>query len=92
MVKNLRCHVAPLGRPILGRAMWLHCFCVRGMRWLQALIRLCSVASSFSKKKQVLILHMGATKLVGSNFNFCNKTKNPTLKLSVQMIDIVQIQ
>ena len=75
----------------VGKGYVATLFFVCGMRWLQALIRLCSVASSFSMKKQVLILHMGATKLVGSNFNFCNKTKNPTLKLSVHMSDIVQI-
>ena len=45
---------------------------------------------SFSMKKHMLTLHMGATKLADFNLNFYSKSKNPTFKSSMHMSYIVQ--
>lgn len=62
--------MAPLEKRWEGLCGLFVCVCVR---WLPTLLGLCNMVPSSSIKKQLLALHMGAAKLVGSNLNLGNK-------------------
>ena len=85
---SLGYHVAPLGNWWEGLCGYhfIFYFYICDVGWLQEVIGLCSMASSFWMKKQMLALHMGGNK--GSWLQIwisTTKIKNPTLKSGVRI-------